>query len=429
MGLMGSLISGPVAFAGAYKVQEVKEGSLSAWILEDEKSPLISLVYSFRLGSAFDPKGKEGLATLYSHLFFKNRKNWKGADFMKELEDLGASAHVSCSKDYIYFTWEFPGENGESVLKLIQKSLQDSSFDQETFERYRDQLPGDVLVTYTDANVLGRKALESLLFPGHPYGRSLNGTPEGVQAISLKDLEEFSKGRLARDQLKVAMAGAVTPSLCQHILSTCFKGLAETSSASQPLPPVPLSPDPKGVAFIEKHTSQSTLFFGQTTLGPFHADWYSMVILNHVVGGGDFTSRLWMKLREEMGITYSVSTSLINYLKADFLGGSLRTDKATAATALKKIMEIWTQVHEAGITARELDEAKSYLTAEVATAMTNSTDIANILLRFQHFGYPVDYLEKRSQLIQKVTLEDVNRVAKEILNPDKLFMVVVGEAN
>lgn len=409
-------------------VQEVKAGSLSSWIIEDPKSPVISISFSFNIGSAFDPRGKEGLAMLYSSLFLEDRKDWKKSDFLKELEVLGVQAQAWCRAEYLNFHWEFPAENREAVAKLIARLLKNAQFEGKIFERHRDTLPGDVIITYTDSMILGSKVLMSLLFPDHPYGRSVNGTPEGVQAITLKDLEVFAREKFSKDRLHIAMAGAVTPQICKALMATCFDGLVEKGPALS-LPPVVWGKVPENPLFIEKHMAQCRLVFGQPAVSRSHPDWYALDLLNYVVGQSDFTSRLWVRLRDQLGLTYGVGTSLSSYADAGFLAGTLLTDKKTLQQCLDEVRQIWVQIYESGITARELEDAKSQWAAQIVTVMTNSTEISSLLLSIKRMGLPIDYLEKRSEIIQRVTLEEVNRVAKKYFDPKKLFVIIIGELN
>jgi zinc protease len=385
---------------------------------------MLSVCFAFRCGSAYDPTGKEGRGMLYTRLFLEGRADWPSSTFMKQLSLLGASVNVVIDQDYIVFTSLFPAEHADQVMGTLKKLLRATNFDREDFERCRDYLPGDVQITYTPAHVLGIKALMSRLLPNHPYGRSMNGTPEGIQAITLQDLHNYATTDFTRDRLVVSVAGNCHSGSVKKLVEAFFDDLPEKSSL-KPLPPLPAT-TPGQQVVIPKRTTQTLIMFGQRGVNATHKDWIAWVLINHILGG-DMTSRLFLKLRDEQSLTYDVQTSIMDQESGSVLVGSLQTEAKQVDAVIKTLKDQWEHIYRHGITARELADAKSYMIGQLATRMVDSFGIARVMLQLQMRGYAPSYFSERERVIQAVTLEDVNRLIRSILLPENLTLVIVGQ--
>lgn len=409
----------------AIPVEQVSSrGGVKAWYVSDPNTTMLSVCFAFRCGSAYDPAGKEGRGMLYTRLFLEGRTDWPSSVFMKQLAILGANVSVVIDQDYIVFNTIFPAHHGEQVMGMVKKLLRATNFDHEDFERCRDYLPGDVQITYTPAPILGLKALMARLLPNHPYGRSINGTPEGIQSITLTDMHDYATTQFARDRLVVSVAGNCSAKSVKKLLETFFDDLPEKSPL-MPLPPLPPITSGQQI-IIPKRTTQALIMFGQRGVNATHKDWIAWVLINHILGG-DMTSRLFLKLRDEQSLTYDVQTSIIDQESGSVLVGSLQTDATQVAQVMRSLKEQWEHLYRHGITARELADAKSYMIGQLATRMVDSFGIARVMLQLQMRGYAPSYFAERERAIQAITLEAVNRLIKVLLVPENWTVVVVGE--
>ncbi|MCX8508080.1 MAG: pitrilysin family protein, partial [Rhodobacteraceae bacterium] len=205
------------------------------------------------------------------------------------------------------------------------------------------------------------------------------------------------------------------------------KLLGDLPATGAPLPPPAEAHFTGGTTVVDFDTPQSALLFGQPGLKLSDPDYYAAFVLNQIVGGGGFTARLMDEVREKRGLTYGVSSDLVTMdLGALWMGGLASSNDKTAE-AIKVIRQVWSDTAEKGVTQSELDAAKTYLTGSYPLRFDGNATIAGILVGMQMEGFPIDYPANRNKLIEAVTLKDVNRVAREKMQPDKLTFVVVGK--
>jgi len=167
--------------------------------------------------------------------------------------------------------------------------------------------------------------------------------------------------------------------------------------------------------------------FGQPGIRQDHPDFFAAFILDHILGGGGFESRLMTEVREKRGLTYGIYTFLADRDYAQIWGGSVASANDRVAETVAVVRAEWERLHAEGITAADLENAKTYLTGAYPLRFDGNGTIANIIVGMQMRGMPIDYAATRNDLVNAVTLEDVNRVAREVLDPAALSFVVVGQ--
>ena len=181
-----------------------------------------------------------------------------------------------------------------------------------------------------------------------------------------------------------------------------------------------------GVTVIDLDIPQSVAIYGQVGILRDDPDFIPAYVMNYVLGGGGFTSRLMTEVREKRGLAYSVYSYLLPMDRAGMILGGTATANASMAKSIEVIQEEWRKMAEEGLTEEELDKAKKYLTGAYALQFDSNAKIASGLVGLQAAGLPIDYPEKRNALVEAVTLEDVKRVAARIMKPEELSIVVVG---
>ncbi len=263
------------------------------------------------------------------------------------------------------------------------------------------------------------------MFPDHPYGRPRRGTAESVAAITLDDLRSFAAARFARDQLFVGVVGDVTPEELGPLLDVAFGDLPATAQPFEIPDVIPVAGGE--LIVVEEDVPQSSILFGQPGPRRDDPDYYAAYVLNQVLGGGSFTSRLYNEIREERGLAYSVGTFLSPFDHAALWMGSAGTENGSAAESVEIIKTEWARIREDTLTEADLADTITNLTGSFALRFTDSRGIARMLVGMQLEDLGIDYIDRRNSLIEAVTLEDLERVADEILDPDALTIVVVGQ--
>lgn len=275
-----------------------------------------------------------------------------------------------------------------------------------------------------DPDELASRAMDGILFGAHPYATSLSGTPESVTALTQEDLVDAHKAVLARDRVYIAAVGDITAEELATLLDDLLGGLPATGA---PMPPAAVLDFDGGVTVVPFDTPQSVARFFQPGIGQEHPDYFAAIILNHVLGGGSFESRLMTEVREKRGLTYGVYSYLAGKDLADSIIGSVSSANDRIAESIDVITNEWAKAASEGITQDELDNAKTYLTGAYPLRFDGNGQIANILAGMQMIGLPRDYVFTRNDRVNAVTLEDVKKVAGNLLDVDALHFVVVGQ--
>jgi len=274
-----------------------------------------------------------------------------------------------------------------------------------------------------DPGALAGETFDKLAFGDHPYGTSGNGTIDSVTALTREDILAAHQGALTRDRVYVAAVGDITPEDLGALLDHLLADLPETGA---PLPgPAPVGLT-GGITVTDFPTPQAVVMFGQQGIERDDPDYFAAFVLNEILGGDRFGSRLMTELREKRGLTYGVGTYLADYDQADLMLGQFATDNRTVGEAVDILRAEWAKAAQ-GVTEAELAAAKTYLTGAYPLRFDGNGPIANILVGMQMVGLPVDYSATRNARIEAVTLDDVKRVAARLIQPDGLRIVVVGQ--
>lgn len=412
--------------AAAIDIQSVTSGTgIEAWLIEDHTNPIIAVNFAFRGGAALDPSGKGGLADMASGLLDEGAGPLDSMAFQKRLEDLAITLRFEAGRDTFGGRLLTLTENRDAAFDLLRLALTEPRFDAEPVERIRGQILANLRHQSEDPDTLARQELFAALFPDHPYGRPLEGTEESVNAITADDLRGFGARRLARDNLVVGVVGDISPGELAEALDQAFGKLPETAAPWALEKVAPLTND--AVSVIDKTFPQSTIVFAQKGVARDHPDYYTAYVVNHILGGGGFTARLYNEVRNKRGLAYSVYSALVPMDFAGLVIGGAGTRNDRAADTVQVIQDEWRRMAAEGPTAEELDDAKLYLTGSFPLQFSSSDRISGILVAIQLDHLGIDYLDKRNALIEAVTLEDARRVARDLLEPAGLRFVVVGQ--
>jgi zinc protease len=345
--------------------------------------------------------------------------------FQKQLEDNSIELSFSAGRDGFFGSITTLRDTSKLAFDLGRLSLTRPRFDPDAVERMRNQILVQLKRDMANPGYVAQRTFTETVFPDHPYGKLSRGTPETVAAITRDDLAGFVKRRFARDTLKVGVSGDISARELGRVLDTLFGGLP---AKAEPFEVPDVSPKGAGETIgVTRPVPQTIIIMGQEGLKRQDPDWYAGQVLNYVLGGGSFSSRLMDEVREKRGLTYGVSSSIQPFEHASLIMASGSTANAVAGQALDLMRQIWGEVGANGITEQELNDAKTYLTGSYPLSFTNNGAIAGLVLQVQRDRLGIDYLNKRNDLINAVTLDDVARVARRLLKPDALTTVVVGQ--
>jgi zinc protease len=412
--------------ARAVEVQRVvSPGGIEAWLVEDHSNPIISLNLAFRGGAALDPAGKEGLAHMASGLIDEGAGELDSQAFQGKLEDLSIRLRFSSGQDTFSGSLMTLTENSVTAFELLRLALTEPRFDDEPVERIRAQILASHAREAEDPDSIVQRSLQALLYPDHPYGRPVNGHSRTIAAITRDDLIAFSRARLARDNLFIGVVGDITAEDLANRLDETFGPLPERAEPWDL--PVVIPAAAGDLIVVERNMPQSIAALAQSGIKRDDPDFYVAYVVNYILGGGGFASRLFEEVREKRGLAYSVYSYLAPQdFSASIIGG-VATQNPRAGQSLDVIREEWRRMAQEGPTAEELEAAKTYLTGSFPLRFSSSSAISGMLVNMQLDNLGIDYLEKRNSFIEAVTLEDAKRVANRLYDADKLTIAVIGK--
>jgi zinc protease len=409
----------------AIEIKEVvSPGGITAWLVEDHTIPFTALEIRFRGGASVEPADKRGATNLMTALLEEGAAEMDARAFARARDSLAASFGYAVSDDALTVSAQFLTENRDAAVDLLRQSLIAPRFDADAIERVRAQVLSGLRSDEMDPQQIAARRFAAAVYGDHPYGSALDGTIDTVSTLTRDDLVAAHGAVMARDRIHVAAVGDITAEDLALLLDQLLGDLPATGA---PLPGAASPTFDGGIEVVDFATPQSVVQFGQPGLAQDHPDFFAAFILDHILGGGGFESRLMTEVREKRGLTYGIYTFLADRDHAQVWAGSVASANNRVAETVEVIRAEWVRLHNEGITAEELENAKTYLTGAYPLRFDGNGTIANIIVGMQMRGMPIDYAATRNDRVNAVTLDDVNRVAREVLNPDALSFVIVGQ--
>jgi zinc protease len=418
-----TLILSLTSLAHATKIERViSPGGIEAWLVQDKTVPLIAVDFAFRGGAIQDPADKAGLANMVAALLDEGAGELDAKTFHERLEAKAIQLGFSTSRDYFRGSLRTLTEHRAEAFELLRLSLTAPRFEAAEVERIRGQVIARLTRETTSPNEIAGKRWWSTAFPTHPYGRPVNGTLESVPRIDSADLKTYVGRVLARDNLKVAVVGDIDAASVGAFLDSVFGALPAKADLAQ-VDAARLEGLGRRIV-IDLDVPQAVVTFSGPGIPRKDPDFMAAYIVNHILGGGSFSSRLYLEVREKRGLAYSVHSSLVWLDHAAMLMGGTGTRAERAGETIEVIEQEFRRLAESGPTEDELQRAQSYLKGSYALGFDTSAKIAGQLVQIQLDNLGIDYINRRSATIDAVTIDDVRRVAKRLLESGLLVTVV-----
>jgi len=411
--------------ARALDIQRVvSPGGIEAWLVEDHSNPILALSFAFAGGAVSDPEGKEGRATLAVGLLDEGAGEMDAAAYRGTLERASIDLSFDAGRDAVRGSLVTLSDRRELAGEMLALALTQPRFDAPAVERVRQQLLSTLARRQSQPNAQAAQVLQAALFPDHPYGRPSDGTRESVAALQVDDLAAFVDERLARDGLTVGVVGDITAEELGPYLDQVFGDLPAEAAPLEVPPAVPQAAGLRQAVPID--VPQSAIMLAQP--GPLRddPDYYALVVVDQVLGGGSFSSRLYEEVREKRGLAYGVWSSLVPLERAGIWYAGTATQAARAPESLAVIEAVWEEMASDGPTDAEIEAAVDYLVGSFLLRLTSSEDIAKTLVAVQREDLGIDYLDRRRRIYESLTSEDVRAAARRWLDPETLAVVVAG---
>lgn len=416
------LVAPRAAHAGVDIQEVVSDKGVTAWLVEDYSVPIVSIRFSFEGGSTQDPAGKEGAARLMTSLFDEGAGDLDADAFQTKLDESGAEMRFGAGRDTVFGAMRTLADRRETAFNLLRLAILEPRFDQPPIDRIRAQMIAGIVANARDPETAAGTKWAEALYGSHPYARPDEGTEKSLASITADDIRAYHKAIFARKTLRVGVVGAIDAATLKHDLDRLFGDLPEEPS----LQPVARA-DPKlgqevRVDYALPQTALRLAYPGADRQAP---DFFAAYLMNHILGGGTFTSRLFEEVREQRGLAYSVSSSLINHAHSSALAISTATRSDRANETLTVIRDVVRRMAEEGPTEAELAAAKKFIIGSYAlNNLDSSGAIASALVSIQMDGLGKDYMDRRAGIIDAVRLDEVKAAARKLLSVEPAVMIL-----
>lgn len=400
-------------------------------LLADQTTDLISLAIGFKgAGAIADVATKAGLGATMMELIF--RSNAAGMDRhvkARKIRELGILSGINydVNDDDIKIEFKCPKENLAQALALLQTILFTAELTNIELNKLKNFGIGNANLENASELDFAWTALRANIYKGHPYANAAVGNHQGLQTLNLEDIQQAIKQRLAKDNLIVAVVGDIDKATISQLIDTTFATLAE--HANLPKIAYPLANIAGEVRKIFKDSPQSTTIFVQPSISYQDKNFYPLLILNKILGGEPFTSRLWLEIREKLGLVYSISTSLHAKPKfADIMLGWFKCNNEDLEQVIAVIKQQWVKLKNYGVSQEEFEHAKTGIIGQYALNFVSPEQTTAYLLENRLLGFDINHINEHNAKIKAITIDEVNAVAKTLIQPDKLSFLVIGNS-
>ena len=403
----------------------VSPGGIEAWLVEEPSIPVLVMEVAWKGGTATDTADKAGLANMVSGLLDEGAGDLTSAEFQERMDDIAARMSFSADSDYFNGSLTTLADRRDEAFELFSLAITEPRFDDDAVERIRAQIGTVVSRNRDSPDWIAADAWYKAALGDHPYALANDGTPETIPRIERADLVSFAQRVFARDNMKIAVVGPISAPELGALLDRTFAGLPEKADIPD-VPDIEVTPDGQ-VIVVVRDFPQSVVIFGMQGLARDDPDFMPAFVMNYVLGGGSFSSRLMEEVREKRGLAYSIGTYLHPLDHAAIIFGQVGTKNERVGETLAIVRKEMTRMASEGIGEEELEDAKTFLTGSYPLRFTSNKSIANQLLGIQLEELGIDYVDRRNAMIEAITREDIARVAKRLLKPENMLVAIVGK--
>lgn len=393
---------------------------------ENHNLPIVMVTLIVKAGQVNEPAEKAGLANLTAELLSEGTKTRTSKVISEETDFIGASLDASAGSDYTTISLSVLKKDVNKGFDLCSDILLDPSFPAEEIDRKKDIIKGSLKQREEEPSFLAERAFRKEIFGEHPYGRLVEGSVETIDAIQRDDLIRFHKYYFLPNNSILSVVGDLTQ---EELIVLLEKYLGGWKSAEL-LPRVAKQSEgskTRKVIKIEKDLTQANIMLGNPGIGRDNPDYYAVTVMNYILGGGGFSSRLMQTVREKMGLAYDVHSFFAAYKETGSFQAGVQTKNESANAAIDEILKQIEKMKKEEVSEQELSEAKAYLTGSFPRRLDTNRKISDFLASIEFYNLGLNYDRKYIEYINSVTKEDVLRVAGKYLNPENGVLVVVAD--
>lgn len=406
--------------------RQVLDNGLTLLIVERHNLPVVKVNLGINAGNLHEPEEKAGLANLTASLLTEGTKNRTSQQISEEIEFVGGSVGASGGDDYVNASFSVLKKDVGLGFELLADIILNPIFPEDELNKKRERIKAGLKSQEEDPRFVASKNFKKAVFGLHPYGRLLTGTAETIDRISRDDLRNFHSKYYSANNSVMAVVGDITAEEVEKLIEQYF-GLWKKSDQETPVMPLIKEMKEKKTLTIDKELTQATIIMGHIGVNRGHPDYYKLSVMNYILGGGGFASRLMQNIREDKGLVYSI----YSYFAADRFGGhfqvSLQTKNESANLAIEEILKEIDIIRNTPVSDTELSDAKSFLTGSFPMRIETSSRIARFLVAVEYYGLGAEYIDNYPGFINGISKDDILNAAKKYLHPENFILVVVAD--
>ncbi len=423
---VGSVLAGASHATGFKPTRVVTDNGMTVLLVDQPSLPIVTVNVLIKAGAIYDPDAKSGLLHMVASTLDEGTTTRSAVRIAEQIEFIGGELSTQGAEDFTTATLRVLKKDANLGFALLADILMNPKFDAKEVARVRDELVAFLQSEKDEPDIIATKAFNEIVFKGHPYRRPANGDEKTVPTLTRQDLVEFH-GRFYRPNRTImAIVGDLREAQALALVKQHF---GNWSPEALPLPAFPApEPLPKPMLkLIDKDLTQATIVLGHVGIDRRNPDFYAVAVMNYILGGGGFSSRLVNRIRNEQGLAYDVSS----VFEANVMPGSfavhVQTRNAAANQALASVFQELRRIRTEPVRDQELADAKAYLIGSFPLRMDTNAKLASLLNLVELHSLGLSYFDDYPKAIAAVTKEDVLRVAQKYLSPDRYALVVVAK--
>lgn len=403
----------------------VLKNGITMLFVETHALPIVNISVAIKAGAIYDPPEKGGVASLTSALLDEGTKNRSSKQIAEEIDFIGGKLSASGGEDFSSASLVVLKKDLKTGMDLLSDILLNPAFPDEELERKKKETIASIISEKDDPGAVVSKAFYKAVFPGHPYGIPVEGDEESVGKITRDDIVRFYQQYYKPNNAIIAVVGDLGYKEAVALIEEYFRQWGK-SRITPPDAPAVTKVTKKGSILIDRNITQANILLGHTGISRDNPDYYAVSVMNYILGGGGFQSRLTQEIRDKKGLAYSVYSQFdVNKYPGAF-SVEIQTKNESALEALEGIKAELKKIRDEQVSDEELKDAKSYITGSFPLKFDTNAKISNFLVQIEFYNLGLDYLKEYLKKIEGITKDDIMRVAKKYIDTENYIMVAVG---
>lgn len=406
--------------------RKVLPNGLTLMIVERHNLPVVKVSVGISAGSLYEPEAKAGLADLVANMLNEGTKNRTAQQISGEIEFVGGSVGASGGEDYSTVSLSVLKKDLNLGFDLLSDIILNPSFPEDELKKKIERTKAGLIAQEEDPGFIASRDFKKAIFGSHPYGRLVEGTSESLDKITRDDLIDFHSGYYAPNNAVMAVVGDVTPEEAENLINKYFAQWKNKKIATPSLQGIVMQTERK-VITVDKDLTQANIILGHLGVSRDNPDYYALSVMNYILGGGGFGSRLMQNIREDKGLVYDIHSFFEPGKYSGSFQVGLQTKNESANTAIEEVLKEINKIRSEPVSDMELSDAQSFLTGSFPMKFETSSRIAGFLVAVEYYGLGPDYIDNYPKFINSVTKGEVLRVANKYLHPENYTLVVVAK--